>query len=73
QTAKMNRVGPYACLKLTLERIAQGWSISQIDDLMPGTSKPKRSELYAYRPARRGQRRASLCRAACSRVGVLVG
>jgi transposase len=35
QTAKMNRVDPYAWLKLTLERIAQGWSISQIEDLMP--------------------------------------
>jgi transposase len=35
QTAKMNHVDPYAWLKLTLERIAQGWSISKIEDLMP--------------------------------------
>lgn len=39
QTAKMNRVDPYAWLKLTLERIAQGWSINQIDDLMPWNFK----------------------------------
>lgn len=35
QTAKMNDVDPYAWLTQTLERIAQGWPISQIDALMP--------------------------------------
>jgi hypothetical protein len=35
QTAKMNDVDPNAWLTLTLERIAQGWPISQIDQLMP--------------------------------------
>ena len=35
QTAKMNRVDPYAWLKETLERLAQGWPINQIDALMP--------------------------------------
>lgn len=39
QTAKMNRVDPYAWLKLTLERIARGWPISQIDQLMPWNFK----------------------------------
>jgi len=35
QTAKMNDVDPHAWLTQTLERIAQGWPISQIDALMP--------------------------------------
>jgi hypothetical protein len=34
QTAKMNDVDPHAWLTQTLERIAQGWPISQIDQLM---------------------------------------
>jgi transposase len=39
QTAKMNEVDPYAWLTQTLERIAQGWPISQIDRLMPWNFK----------------------------------
>lgn len=39
QTAKMNDVDPHAWLTQTLERIAQGWPISQIDALMPWHSK----------------------------------
>ncbi len=39
QTAKINRVDPYAWLKQTLERLAQGWPINQIDDLMPWNFK----------------------------------
>lgn len=35
QTAKMNGVDPLAWLQQTLERIAQGWTISRIDQLMP--------------------------------------
>jgi len=35
QTAKMNSVDPNAWLTQTLERIAQGWPINQIDQLMP--------------------------------------
>ena len=35
QTAKMNDVDPHAWLTQTLERIARGWPISQIDALMP--------------------------------------
>jgi transposase len=35
QTAKMNDGDPHAWLTETLERIAQGWPISKIDDLMP--------------------------------------
>jgi transposase len=35
QTAKMNGVDPLAWLQLTLERIARGWKISCIDQLMP--------------------------------------
>ncbi|MGY6645568.1 MAG: transposase domain-containing protein [Salinarimonas sp.] len=31
----MNRVDPYAWLAETLERLAQGWPINQIDGLMP--------------------------------------
>ena len=40
QTAKMNSADPRAWLTQTLERIAQGWSISQIDALMPWHFKP---------------------------------
>jgi transposase len=39
QTAKMNDVDPHAWLPQTLERIAQGWPISQIDALMPWNFK----------------------------------
>jgi transposase len=39
QTAKMNNVDPHAWLSQALERIAQGWLISQIDDLMPWNFK----------------------------------
>jgi transposase len=39
QTAKMNDVDPQAWLTQTLERIAQGWPISQIDQLMPWNFK----------------------------------
>jgi transposase len=35
QTAKMNDVDPQAWLALTLQRIAEGWPISQIEKLMP--------------------------------------
>jgi transposase len=34
-TAKLNRVDPYAWLKLTLERIAAGWPNRDLDALMP--------------------------------------
>lgn len=34
-TAKLNGVDPYAWLKLTLERIADGWPNRDIDDLVP--------------------------------------
>ena len=40
QTAKMNHVDPHAWLTQTLERIAQGWPITQIDALMPWHFKP---------------------------------
>jgi transposase len=39
QTAKMNDVDPHAWLTQTLERIAQGWPISSIDQLMPWNYK----------------------------------
>jgi len=39
QTAKMNDVDPNAWLTQTLERIAQGWPISQIDALIPWNFK----------------------------------
>lgn len=35
QTARMNDVDPFAWLKLTLERLADGWPNSGIDELMP--------------------------------------
>ena len=34
-TAKLNGVDPYAWLKITLERIADGWPNRDIDALMP--------------------------------------
>ena len=39
QTAKMNDVDPLTWLALTLERIANGWPISQIEKLMPWNYK----------------------------------
>jgi transposase len=39
QTAKMNDIDPHAWLTQTLERIAQGWAIFQIDALMPWNFK----------------------------------
>ncbi len=39
QTAKMNDVDPHAWLTQTLERIAQGWPISNINQLMPWNFK----------------------------------
>jgi transposase len=39
QTAKMNDVDPHAWLTQALERMAQGWPISQIDRLMPWNFK----------------------------------
>ena len=39
QTAKMNNVDPRDWLAQTLERIAQGWPLSQIDSLMPWNFK----------------------------------
>jgi transposase len=39
QTAKMNDVDPLAWLTETLERIANRWPISQIDELMPWNHK----------------------------------
>jgi transposase len=35
QTAKMNDADPQAWLAVTLQRIAEGWPISQIEKLMP--------------------------------------
>lgn len=40
QTAKMNGVDPLAWLQQTLERIADGWTISRIDQLMPWNFTP---------------------------------
>jgi transposase len=34
-TAKLNDVDPYAWLKITLQRIADGWPNHDIDALMP--------------------------------------
>jgi transposase len=39
QTAKMNNVDPHAGLTQTLERIAQRWPITKIDELMPWNFK----------------------------------
>ena len=35
ETAKLNGVEPYACLKATLEAIANGHSNGRLDDLLP--------------------------------------
>ena len=40
ETAKLNRVEPYAWLKATLEAIAAGHPNSRIDELLPWTFKP---------------------------------
>ena len=39
QTAKMNDVDPFAWLTQTLERLANRWPISQIENLMPWNYK----------------------------------
>ncbi len=39
ETAKLNRVEPYAWLKATLEAIAAGHPNSRIDDLLPWNFK----------------------------------
>ncbi len=39
-TAKLNDVDPHAWLKLTLERIAGGWSNRELDALMPWNYRP---------------------------------
>lgn len=39
QTARMNGVDPFAWLKLTLERLANGWPNSRIEELMPWNFK----------------------------------
>ena len=39
ETAKLNRVEPYAWLKTTLEAIAAGHPNSRIDDLLPWNFK----------------------------------
>ena len=39
-TAKLNNVEPHAWLKLTLERIAAGWSNRELDALMPWNYRP---------------------------------
>jgi hypothetical protein len=39
QTAKMNDVDPLTWLAQTLQRIANGWPISQIEKLMPWNYK----------------------------------
>lgn len=43
QTARMNHVDPFAWLKLTLERLADGWPNSRIDELMPWNHLPGRT------------------------------
>ncbi len=50
--AKMNDVDPHAWLTQTIERIAQGWPISQIDALMPWNPQSLNRFSYAY--AKRG-------------------
>ena len=40
QTAKMNGVDPFDWMKLTLERLANGWPNSRIDELMPWNHQP---------------------------------
>ncbi len=44
--SEMNDVDPYAGFTQTLERIAHGWPLSQID--RPGTSTPELPRLHAY-------------------------
>lgn len=39
-TAKLNNVNPHAWLKLTLERIASGWSNHELDALLPWNFRP---------------------------------
>jgi transposase len=39
-TAKLNNVDPLAWLKLTLQRIAGGWSNRELDALMPWNYQP---------------------------------
>jgi transposase len=39
-TAKLNNVDPHAWLKLTLERITNGWSNRELDALMPWNFRP---------------------------------
>ncbi|CAL4867898.1 IS66 family transposase IS292 [Asticcacaulis sp. MM231] len=40
QTAKMNGVNPQAWMTQTLERIANDWPVSRIDELTPWNFKP---------------------------------
>jgi hypothetical protein len=40
ETAKLNRVEPYAYLKDVLERMTNGHPMRQIDDLLPWNWKP---------------------------------
>jgi hypothetical protein len=47
QTAKMNDVDPHAWLTQTLERLALGWPISQID-APHALEKPERLQLGAH-------------------------
>ncbi|HZV06635.1 MAG TPA: hypothetical protein VE999_16260 [Gemmataceae bacterium] len=44
--SEMNDVDPYARFTQTLEWIAHGWPLSQID--RPGTATPERPRLHAY-------------------------
>ena len=43
ETAKMNGVDPYTCLKATLEVIAAGHPASNIDELLPWACAPTSS------------------------------
>jgi IS66 C-terminal element len=61
QTAKMNDVDPLTWLAQTLQRIANGWPISQIEKLMPWNYKPERPRLGAY--SARRPRRGRFCAA----------
>jgi transposase len=47
QTAKMNEVDPLAWLARALQRIAEGWPISQIEKLCRGTTRSERPQLRA--------------------------
>lgn len=44
----MNNVDPWAWLTQTLKRIANGWPSSDVEALMPRTTKPERRQLAAY-------------------------